>query len=579
MNDDPFQLVGTVLDGRYRIDAVAGEGGFGVVYKSYHLGFKAPIAIKVLKIPSHLSGKDRQKFLTTFDDEGSLLFALSARHPAFVRVTEKGMTRTPAGIDAPFLVLEWLDGESLEVDLERRRAESRTGRSLVELIRLLTPVAEALALAHDQKIAHRDVKPANIFINPAREDLSARLLDFGIAKVMSSTGSAAVRDTAEKGGAMFSPNYSAPEQWDRAKYGATGPWTDVYAFALICVEILTDRAALDGDEIFQFMGATTSEERPTPSARGVIVPMQVEAVFRKALALHVRDRFASMSEFWPAFVESVRASAEPPNPKPTSPPSHQSTIPAAPLPISTERLTPKSQPAPQVVQGPRVFTHGGTLRATVMAPAQSSHIPVVPAASASKAQTRVLQDVRVWVGATAVLLLALALAFGGSSRDKANADDSTAAPIPLPSPPKNTVTPVLTIVSSEPQNVPPRPSASDHETPRTLASPDDAPTVATTQSLPGSTDRDPQNDGDSFDRTLEDVHLRAEPGLDSKKLRTIPAGVKVRVMDEAWGGWIKIYVDGQTGYIHRSRLGRCDQRKGDVDCRWLKKSCVANRCR
>ncbi len=304
---DPFGLVGTTLDERYRVDAVVGEGGFGVVYRGVHLAFDAPIAVKVLKIPAQMSADERATFLATFRAEGKLLFELSRLHTAFVRAIETGVATTSAGATAPYLVLEWLDGSTLDHDLDQRRSSGGAGRPLGEVIELLDPIAEALAVAHERDVAHRDVKPANVFLARTPRGVSAKLLDLGIAKVMSEgSGTAAIGALTVGGFGAFTPNYSAPEQWLR-KLGATGPWTDVYAFALLCVELLTDRPALRGDEPGQFMGATTDrDDRPTPSARGALVVAAVEDVFARALAIDPHDRYRNLRAFW----EALRTAAK-----------------------------------------------------------------------------------------------------------------------------------------------------------------------------------------------------------------------------------------------------------------------------
>jgi formylglycine-generating enzyme required for sulfatase activity/serine/threonine protein kinase len=326
---DPFRLAGTVLEGRYRLDEVVGEGGFGVVYKGFHFGFRSPIAVKVLKVEDGLAPAVRDKLMASFDAEGALLFQLQKAHLAFVQVSEKGVVETPAGAVAPYLVMEWLDGESLAADLDRRGAAGEGGRPLAEALALLDPIAEALAVAHawkdeagdDKAVVHRDVKPANIMLaKTAQGRVAAKLLDFGIAKVMTATGTAAHRKTDTRRRVGFSIDYSAPEQWNSRRYGATGPWTDVYAFALVLVEVLSGKRALDvpeDAEELEYGTATTSDERPTPSSRGASVSPAVEAVFAKALALHPRDRYASARGFWGALREAAGATPAAPSAEPT----------------------------------------------------------------------------------------------------------------------------------------------------------------------------------------------------------------------------------------------------------------------
>ncbi|HEX3345722.1 MAG TPA: hypothetical protein VHS09_14160, partial [Polyangiaceae bacterium] len=112
------------------------------------------------------------------------------------------------------------------------------------------------------------------------------------------------RALQETGAAIqaFTPLYGAPEQFAR-KYGATGPWTDVFAFALVLVEVMTGRPALDGADTTQlFVSSMRLDRRPTPRAAGLEVTDAVELVFARALAVDPKARFPSVGAFWPALV-------------------------------------------------------------------------------------------------------------------------------------------------------------------------------------------------------------------------------------------------------------------------------------
>ncbi len=178
---DFFGLVGVTLDGKYDVERVVAEGGFGVVYRATHCGLRRPVAIKVLRTPAHLDAAPRAPFLEKFAPEARLIADLD--HPAIVRVLDFGVGPVPNGEVAPWMVLEWLDGTPLEDDLEARRGAG--GRSPAEALALLRPALEALAVAHEAGVAHRDLKPANLMRARGRRGESVlRVLDFGIAKVM-----------------------------------------------------------------------------------------------------------------------------------------------------------------------------------------------------------------------------------------------------------------------------------------------------------------------------------------------------------------------------------------------------------
>ncbi|MRG91559.1 bifunctional serine/threonine-protein kinase/formylglycine-generating enzyme family protein [Polyangium spumosum] len=317
---DPFAWVGQTIDGKFHVEAVVGEGGFGVVYRALHLGLGEPVAVKCLKIPPSLEPEERERFHQSFLEEGRLLRKLSRATPAVVQALDVGAAVAPSGVWAPYLVLEWLRGETLEAFLARRTQEKRGGMPLAEAFVLLEPAALALAAAHDEGIAHRDIKPANLFLSdtsPLVGGASAhtpamKVLDFGIAKVIADNASI-TRAMEETGNtpSMFTPFYGAPEQFNR-RFGATGPWTDVYALALVLVELCSGKSALVGDDVTQLYIATTDPSiRPTPRAHGVRTSDAVERVFQKALAIEPRGRYTSARLFWEALREALPAPIEP----------------------------------------------------------------------------------------------------------------------------------------------------------------------------------------------------------------------------------------------------------------------------
>jgi formylglycine-generating enzyme required for sulfatase activity len=226
-----------------------------------------------------------------------------------VQARDIGKFTTADGQWIPYMVLEWLEGKPLEQVLFEERVSGRPARSIQDTMALLEPVIIALEIAHGKNIAHRDIKPANIFVigDPSSPTPFTKVLDFGIAKVMADH--AADSSSSAKTGTeitAFTPNYGAPEQFSRS-HGATGPWTDVFAMALILVEVLRGGIpALDGADIIQFaVAARDPSRRPTPRNFGVNVSADVEAVFARALAVAPGDRFPSMGQFWAALHHAV----------------------------------------------------------------------------------------------------------------------------------------------------------------------------------------------------------------------------------------------------------------------------------
>lgn len=306
MTSDLFGIVGQVIAGAYKVEAVVAEGGFGVVYRAHHGGFRAPVALKCLKVPQHLNPQLQARYLEQFRAEGEVMFRLSASIPTVARPLHIDAMTTPSGTFVPFMVLEWLEGETLETWIHRRRTEGRPPFDLAELLTLLEPIAHALERAHrfsgpngPESIVHRDLKPENVFVTRLGGELNVKLLDYGIAKARSAAnaaaGAAGAPDTT-----MFTPAYGAPEQWNPKAYGETGPWTDVWGLALVMVEALAGRHALEGTREEVRRLALDETRRPTPRHYGVSVSDAVEAVFARALAVDPRVRYPEAGAFYRA---------------------------------------------------------------------------------------------------------------------------------------------------------------------------------------------------------------------------------------------------------------------------------------
>lgn len=298
--DDPLGLCGVTLDDRYRIDTFVAEGGFGFVYRAWHVRWSRPVAVKVFK---PLGGPGEQGELkAAFVKEGALLNDLSRKTTAIVQSYDVGTWIRPDGVPVLFTVLEWLEGRSL--------AESIDGEPwpLARVLATLRPVADALAVAHQSGVAHRDVKPRNIYLVDEPEGPpTVKLLDFGVAKVAAERG----RGFLSTGGRItaFTVDYGAPEQISRT-HGPTGPWTDVYALALLCVELLAGRHPFAGLDVIEAMGrARDPARRPTPASLGVAVSAAVEAVFARALSVERADRYADTGELWRALAAAAESPA------------------------------------------------------------------------------------------------------------------------------------------------------------------------------------------------------------------------------------------------------------------------------
>jgi serine/threonine protein kinase len=165
-------MIGEILDGKYRIDKQLGAGGMGNVYLATHLGTTRVVAVKVIA-PRWAA---EPQFLARFQREAQACGRL--RHPNIVNVTDFGIARA-AGGDMPYLVMEFLDGQTLS---DFQKATPRI--SLPLIADLLDQIGLALAEAHRHGIVHRDLKPDNIWLEPnGRGGYTVKVLDFGVAKV------------------------------------------------------------------------------------------------------------------------------------------------------------------------------------------------------------------------------------------------------------------------------------------------------------------------------------------------------------------------------------------------------------
>jgi serine/threonine protein kinase len=326
LRPDPFGLVGTTIAGRYAVEALVAEGGFSVVYRARHTLWNRFVAIKAIRGFEELPSESREKVLRAFVLEGAILAELSERTTAIVQARDAATLYTPAGHWVPYLVLEWLEGETLEAVLWEERNLDVPPRTLAEAVALLDPVAKALALAHAKGICHRDLKPGNVVLlgAPRGPSCTPKLLDFGVAGFFSD-----LRWTLDDGrpdllpydlsgtlaqrrGAMhacgFTPSYAAPEQFSEA-YGITGPWTDVFALALLIVELVAGREPM-GEGTTEELGraAVDPRRRPTPRALGAKVSDPVEAVLARALSVYPAERWQTAGTFWGALREAMKES-------------------------------------------------------------------------------------------------------------------------------------------------------------------------------------------------------------------------------------------------------------------------------
>jgi len=164
MVQDPFEIVGTTIHDKYRVEHTVDEKRFNIVYRAEHVIWNQPVALKCFKLLADVAEDQRDKLLRAFVQEGQLLAALSSRTAAIVQARDIGTFVTAGGQWVPYMVMEWLEGRSLDHALYNEKLKRMPARTVRELLKLMEPAANALEVAHSMNIAHRDLKPGNFFV-------------------------------------------------------------------------------------------------------------------------------------------------------------------------------------------------------------------------------------------------------------------------------------------------------------------------------------------------------------------------------------------------------------------------------
>jgi serine/threonine protein kinase len=305
---DFFGFVGELIEPQYRVDDVIGEGGFSVVYRGHHLGLDEPVAIKCLKMPAGLTPSMVDAVVERFQAESRIMYRLSQGNLNIVRSVSSGTAESRVtGALVPYMVLEWLEGVSLFQDLKERRQRSMIGRTLLDTIRLLDPAAMAIEYAHAQGVVHRDLKPGNIFMATTRDGVRTKVLDFGLAKVLTDDGIGLgpAQHTMSQG-IFCSLSYGAPEQFDPQR-GPIGPWTDVYSFAFVILEVLMDKKVRPAETMVDAARRAFDEKADLSATNlGLQLPPKIEELLLRAVQVDKTKRPPDMHALWVHIKRAVK---------------------------------------------------------------------------------------------------------------------------------------------------------------------------------------------------------------------------------------------------------------------------------
>jgi len=257
-------LVGTMLDGRYRVEAAIATGGMSTVYRGIDIRLDRPVALKVMD--ARYAGD--QQFIARFQREARAVARL--KHPGLVGIYDQGIDTAH-----PFLVMELVEGGTL-----RELLAERGPMPPHAVVAVLHPVLGGLAVAHHSGLVHRDIKPENVLISDTGE---VKLVDFGLVRASAEAG---ITSTSV---ILGTAGYLSPEQ---VLGHATGPHSDVYATGVMAFELLTGTTPFSGDNALAVANQRLDRDVPPPSSIIDGVPAELDALIARATARDPQARFA-----------------------------------------------------------------------------------------------------------------------------------------------------------------------------------------------------------------------------------------------------------------------------------------------
>ena len=267
---------GRIIGGKYRVDAVLGKGGMGVVLRATHLRLGEPVAIKVL-LPAML---DVPGMVARFMREARAASKIKSVH--VVRVTD--VDTLEDGV--PYMVMEFLEGTDLAA-LRRKEGPLQ----ISDAVRYLLEACDAIAEAHSLGIVHRDLKPGNLFIARTRDGVNVlKVLDFGISKL----DAADDQDTTKTGQMMGSPKYMSPEQM-LSMHDVDGR-SDIWSLGAILYELVTGRPPFIAESAPRVCALVLNEAPQRPSVYRPDMPRDLDKIILRCLEKDPENRYANVGE-------------------------------------------------------------------------------------------------------------------------------------------------------------------------------------------------------------------------------------------------------------------------------------------
>jgi len=276
-----------VIDSKYRVESLIGEGGMGAVYRAHHLLLQKYVALKTFRT-NNLTEEGWQRFRREAQSIARL------KHKNIVEVFDFGIAED----NLPYYTMSLLQGESLDARLEREKC-----LDVEDALEIFLQVAEALLHAHANNIVHRDIKPANIFLDkshlPRAQKAQVKIVDFGIAKLAEDGTGNPANDEAQsltvKGTVFGSPLYMSPEQINGQ---AVDQRSDIYSFGCALFESLAGEPPFKKENALATMLCHLQKE--PPSLRLMlgekVVSQRLDRLVSRMLAKEASRRYQSFSE-------------------------------------------------------------------------------------------------------------------------------------------------------------------------------------------------------------------------------------------------------------------------------------------
>jgi len=271
---------GSIIARRYRLERPLARGGMGSVWVARHLQLDLDLAIKFMTPENAASADGRQRF------EREARASAQLRTPNAVQVYDYGVEG-----DTPYIAMELLEGEDLEVRLQR---EGRLSLPATQVI--IQQVCKALRRAHEVGFVHRDLKPANIFLAREAGEEIVKVLDFGLAKAL---GPIQAGKATKTGTLLGTPHYMSPEQVRRRK--EIDQRSDLWSLGVIAFRCVTGQLPFPGDELGDVLVEICTDPIPFSSQIAPDLGPVLDPFFARALRREPEERFQSAQELADAF--------------------------------------------------------------------------------------------------------------------------------------------------------------------------------------------------------------------------------------------------------------------------------------